>query len=164
MVDDSELQVDASGASGASATYPTAAGNIKKGYFCMLKGRPCKVVEYTTSKTGKHGHAKAHIVGLDIFTSKKLEDICPTSHNLDVPNVKRVEYQVLDCEDGFVTLLTEGGDLKADLTLPSDSEGNPDDVAKQLQNLLADGKSVLATVVSACGTEKICAVKEIAAP
>jgi len=34
----------------------------------MLKGFPCKVVDYSTSKAGKHGHAKATIVGVDIFT------------------------------------------------------------------------------------------------
>ena len=44
---------------------------MKKGAHAMLKGFPCKVIEYSTSKTGKHGHAKAKITGLDIFTGKK---------------------------------------------------------------------------------------------
>lgn len=147
---------------GASHTYPMQAGSIKKNGFVMLKGNPCKVVDYSTSKTGKHGHAKAHIVGLDIFTGKKYEDVCPTSHNMEVPNVKRAEFQLIDLsDDGFCTLLLENGETKDDLMLPKDSEGNLDEVAQQVKTLFTDGKSVLVTVLQACGKEKIIASKEL---
>lgn len=63
--------------------------------FLFYKARPCKIVDMSTSKTGKHGHAKVHLVGLDIFSGKKYEDICPSTHNMDVPFVKREDYQVL---------------------------------------------------------------------
>lgn len=43
-----------------------------QGHNIILKGKPCKVVEMTTSKTGKHGHAKINFTGLDIFTGKKV--------------------------------------------------------------------------------------------
>merc|ERR1711935_1154428 len=96
-------------------------GEIRKGSYLMIKGHPCKCSEVSTSKTGKHGHAKAHIVALDIFTGKKYEDLCPASHNLDVPFVKRQEYQLLSADDrtGEVSLLQEDGTCKDDLNLPT---------------------------------------------
>merc|ERR1712227_1082924 len=92
-----------------------------KGSFLMIKGSACKCVEVSTSKTGKHGHAKAHIVAIDIFTGKKMEDLCSTSHNLEVPFVKKTEYQVLsaDKDSGEVSLLQEDGNTKDDLNLPT---------------------------------------------
>merc|ERR1719271_771255 len=108
------------GDAGSAHTYPLQCGELRKGSHLMIKGHPCKVTEVTTSKTGKHGHAKAHIVALDIFTSKKYEDLCPSGHNIEVPFVKRTELQCLtaDPDSGEVSLLLDNGETKDDLNLP----------------------------------------------
>ena len=56
----------------------------------------------STSKTGKHGHAKAKITGLDIFTGKKYQELCPSTHNMNIPFVTRNEWTLnfID-EDGY---------------------------------------------------------------
>ena len=80
---------------GASTTFPMQCSSLRKNGHVVIKDRPCKIVEMSTSKTGKHGHAKVHMVALDIFTGKKLEDLSPSTHNMDVPNVSRKEYQLV---------------------------------------------------------------------
>ena len=145
---------------GAADCIPKQAGEIRKGAYAMLKANPCKVVDYSTSKTGKHGHAKAHIIGIDIFTGKKCEDLCPTSHNMSVPTVTKTEYTVMDVsEDGALSLLTAAGEAKDDLNLP-DGTDESKALAKQIQEMFAEGKGILVTVMSAVGKEMICAVTE----
>jgi translation initiation factor 5A len=153
--------------SGASHTYPQQCGELRKGSLVMIKGRPTKVSEISTSKTGKHGHAKAHIVALDIFTGKKYEDLCPTSHNMEVPFSKRTEYQLLSADEatGEVSLLVpDSGDTKDDLNLPTFVlQGEPTDEDKKVTEEILkgqeDGKEVIVAVLSACGMEKIVGCK-----
>ncbi|KAG0612810.1 hypothetical protein M758_6G053900 [Ceratodon purpureus] len=144
---DDEHQFESKADAGASKTFPQQAGTIRKGAHLVIKGRPCKVVDVSTSKTGKHGHAKCHFVAIDIFTGKKLEDIVPSSHNCDVPEVVRTDYQLIDIsEDGFTSLLTDSGDTKDDLRLPTD-----DALLKQLKEGFTDGKDLVVTVMSVMG-------------
>lgn len=47
--------------SGASTTFPKQCSALRKNENVMLKGHACKIVEMSTSKTGKHGHAKVRM-------------------------------------------------------------------------------------------------------
>lgn len=151
------------GTAGASLTYPMEAGQLRKNGHAMLKGHPCKIVEISVSKTGKHGHAKCAIVGIDIFSGKKYEDMCPSTHNMEVPNLSRTEYQLLDLDpdSGSVSVLLENGDTKDDLNLPKDSNGNFEEHAADLVKQFEDGKTLLVTVLKSMDQEKVVAFKEM---
>lgn len=55
-----------SGESGASDTYPAQCSSLRKNGHVMIKDKPCKIVEMSTSKTGKHGHAKVNTFNINI--------------------------------------------------------------------------------------------------
>merc|ERR1712014_316856 len=120
--------------SGASLTYPKQCSALRKNEFVMIKGKACKIVDMSTSKTGKHGHAKVHLVALDIFDGKKYEDICPSTHNMDVPNVSRKDFQLLDVsDDGYLSLMDDGGNTRDDLKVP---EG---DIGEEIKSSMEEG-------------------------
>lgn len=70
--------------------------------------------------------------------SCRYEDISPSTHNMDVPHVKREDYQLTDIsDDGYLTLMTDGGDLREDLKLPDGELGG------QLRTEFDSGKELL---------------------
>lgn len=135
-------------------TYPQQCSALRKNGHVVIKGRPCKIVDMSTSKTGKHGHAKVHLVATDIFTGRKYEDISPSTHNMDVPNVTRREYQLINIDDGYLNLMSNDGSSKDDVKVP---EG---ELGEQINAQFEEGKDLMVTIVSAMEEEHCLAFKE----
>jgi translation initiation factor 5A len=141
------------GDAGASKTFPTQCSALRKGGHVMIKGRPCKIVEMSTSKTGKHGHAKVHMVAIDIFTGKKLEDICPSTHNMDVPNVVRKDFQLLDIDGEFLSIMDDSGETREDIKVPEGELGD------EIRERFGNDEALLISVLAAMDEECAIAVK-----
>jgi len=120
-----------------------------------VKGKPCKVLNVSTSKTGKHGHAKCNFQAQDIFTGKKCEEIIPSTHTAQIPNVARKEYTLVDLsDDDFLTLMDDAGETREDVKLP------PGDLAFEIKEKWQDQeKEWLVTVLSAMGIEQVIQIK-----
>mmetsp|Transcript_4215 Transcript_4215/g.5546 ORF Transcript_4215/g.5546 Transcript_4215/m.5546 type:complete len:161 (-) Transcript_4215:300-782(-) len=157
MSDDGDYHIEQVDA-GASATIPMEAGQVKKGGYMMIKGKPCKILTISVSKTGKHGHAKCNFLAVDIFTGKKLEDMIPSTHGTTVPIVNKTEWEIIDIdEEGALTLMDEGGNQKTDMNLPD----FPDTLGEDIRNAWSGGdNSVMVSVQSAVGIEQIIAYKK----
>lgn len=142
--------------SGASETIPSSVGSLKKGSYCILRGHPVRIVEMHVAKVGKHGAAKAKITGIDIFSGNKYEEIHPTGHNIDVPNISRKEFTLLDIDgEGYISMMDEAGEVRQDLKMQEDDE------TKKIRGLFDSGATVCVTVLAAMGVEKIVQGKEI---
>lgn len=150
-----DAEIHTSGA-GASTTFPQQCSKMRKGGYVMIKQYPCKVVEMSTSKTGKHGHAKVHFVGIDIFTGKKYEDICPSTHSVDVPNVQRSELQVIDVDgEGFLSIMDDKGDI-TQIKCPKETSVEE---AQAMVDSCKDDECVQAVIWKAVGTEIVLDMK-----
>ncbi|KAJ1898910.1 hypothetical protein LPJ81_004244 [Coemansia sp. IMI 209127] len=147
---------EAAGGDNASKTIPTQCSALRKGGHVVLKGRPCKIIDMSTSKTGKHGHAKVNMTGIDIFTGRKYEDMSPSTHNMEVPVITSNDYQLLYIDDDYLVLQTldEAADVREDIKVP---EG---DVGDEINKFLADSKEVIVTIRAAMGEEHAVSAKE----
>ena len=138
--------------SNINLTYPKCVSEIRTGHIVLIKNFPCKVVDIKVSKTGKHGHAKAHLFGINIFTNKKYEDIFQMSHNIDVPYVVISNYILTDITDDLYAILLneESGLIREDLVID-------DNMAREFHKHEGD-KDVRVLVTKAMGHEQIMSI------
>lgn len=90
---------------------PADLGSLKIGSYILLPvsdqptGDPCKIVEYDTSKPGKHGAAKARIVGVGIFDGQKRPHVGPVSMQIHVPLIDKRTGQIISMNGDNVQLM-----------------------------------------------------------
>ena len=136
--------------------YPAQASTIRIRGYILIRDRPCKVINMSTSKTGKHGHAKINFTATDIFTEKKMEEICQSTHNINVPVVTRKEYQLIDIDDeDYVTLFDEETNETTE-----DQKLRDKKVDLDIKKSFSEGKELIVTVISAMGESAIIDFKE----
>ena len=74
---------------------PAELGSLRVGSYIVIDGEPCRIVELTKSKPGKHGSAKARIVAIGVFDGVKRSLVGPVDSQVEVPIVEKRSGQVL---------------------------------------------------------------------
>jgi len=87
-----------------SVNYATL-GDLKKGSYIVIDGEPCRIVEITRAKTGKHGSAKAHVVAIGVFSGQKKTLVAPVDTRVQVPVIEKRIGQVLAVMGDTVQLM-----------------------------------------------------------
>lgn len=104
-----------------SKTYATL-GELKPGHFIIIDGEPCKIIEISKAKTGKHGSAKAHVVAISIFTGNKKTLVAPVDQRVEVPIVDKRVGQVIADMGSSVQLMDMETFETFEVEKPSDQE------------------------------------------
>ena len=90
---------------------PSDLGSLKIGSYILLPvgdqatGDPCRISEYDTSKPGKHGSAKARIVGVGVFDGQKRPHVGPVSQQIHVPLIDKKVGQVISITGDLVQVM-----------------------------------------------------------
>ena len=148
--------------SGAALTQPVQIGSLRVGHIMCIENMPCKIIEMSKAKTGKHGSAKASIRAQHIFTGKMKEFIGPTGHNADTPFVINREYVVINVDgDDVACIDAEGIEVQGNVLPIHDN-----DLAKKINTTWdklqesGEEKEIIIMVTHAMGEYHITAIKE----
>lgn len=71
----------------------------------MIDGEPCKIVDVTKSKPGKHGAAKARIVAIGVFDNQKRQFVKPVDSGAEVPIIDKRAGQVFSVNPSGVQIM-----------------------------------------------------------
>ena len=69
--------------------------NLKPGRFCIIDGDPCRILDVTTSVSGKHGGAKARLEAIGVFDNRRRSIVKPGDTQIEVPIVEKKSGQVV---------------------------------------------------------------------
>jgi translation initiation factor 5A len=86
-------------------TKPMDVGELRVGGYMMIDGEPCKIMDITKSKPGKHGSAKARIVAIGVFDGQKRQFVKPVDSGAEVPIIDKRPGQVFAVNPGGVQIM-----------------------------------------------------------
>jgi translation initiation factor 5A len=74
---------------------PVEVGALKIGSYVIVEGEPCRIVDISKSKPGKHGAAKARVVTIGVFDGVKRSFVKPVDAKVDMPMIEKKTGQVI---------------------------------------------------------------------
>jgi len=94
--------------------------SLKKGNYIVIDKEPCKIVDMSSSKPGKHGAAKVKIDAFGLFDNKKHSLLTTGDNKTEVPIIDRNPHQVLSISGNTVQLMNMETYETIELPLPDD--------------------------------------------
>ncbi|HEY4657333.1 MAG TPA: translation initiation factor IF-5A [Candidatus Bathyarchaeia archaeon] len=101
---------------------PVDVGSLKVGQYLIIDGEPCRIVEYEKSKPGKHGSAKARIVGISAFTGQKKNLISPVDAKTEVPLIDKRTGQIISISGNILQLMDMENYQTFETPMPDDPD------------------------------------------
>ncbi|MBT6774051.1 translation initiation factor IF-5A [Candidatus Woesearchaeota archaeon] len=98
-------------------------GSLKKGDTIIIDGHACKITDTTTSRPGKHGHAKVNMMAVGMLDDKKRNLVMPGHDKVEAPVVEKKNAQVLSIAGNIANVMDTESYETFDLEIPTELKG-----------------------------------------
>jgi len=115
---------------------------LKKGRYLIIDDEPCKIVNISTSKPGKHGEAKARIEAIGVFDGQKRSIVNPVTHKVHVPIIDKRSAQVVAIMGDNVQLMDMETYETFEMPISDEYKGKLEP-GKEIQYLQALGRKMI---------------------
>ncbi|RAH85750.1 hypothetical protein BO86DRAFT_331142 [Aspergillus japonicus CBS 114.51] len=115
----------------ATGTYSMQASALRAKQYALIDGRPCQIIRASFSNDECHLEVK------DLFLGNEFKATFHQDDNVEVPNVDRTEYSLVNIDDGMLNLMAQDGNPKDDLSTPNN------DLGTQIKEDFESGKEML---------------------
>lgn len=95
-------------------------GSLKKGDTIVIDGAACKITETSTSRPGKHGHAKVNMMAVGMLDGKKRNLVMPGHDKVEAPVVEKKNAQVLSIAGNIANVMDTENYETFDLEIPTE--------------------------------------------
>ncbi|HLD00142.1 MAG TPA: translation initiation factor IF-5A [Candidatus Nanoarchaeia archaeon] len=107
-------------------------GTLKKGDTIIIDGAPCKITDTSTSRPGKHGHAKVNMMAVGMLDGKKRNLVMPGHDKVEAPIVEKKNAQILSVSGNQANVMDMSTYETFDLEIP-----------EEMKNEIKEGVEVL---------------------
>ena len=118
------------------ATTRTEIKKLQPGRYVVIDEEPCKVLDVTTSVSGKHGEAKARLEAVGLFDNKKRSIVKPADAEMEVPIIEKKTGQVIAISGNNAQIMDMADYEIFDIPIP-----------EELKDKIAQGKEISYWVV-----------------
>jgi translation initiation factor 5A len=117
-------------------------GSLKKGDTIIIDGAACKITETSTSRPGKHGHAKINMMAVGMIDGKKRNVIMPGHDKVEAPIVEKKNAQVLSVSGNMANVMDTETYETFDLEIPEEFKAEVKEGAEVLYWILMGMKVI----------------------
>ena len=122
------------------AKKQASVGSLQKGNYVIIDEVACRITDISTSRPGKHGHAKVRLLATGLLDGRKREIVMPGHDSINVPIIDKRTAQVLSIAGDKANVMDSETYETFDMDIPEELKGQVVDGCNIMYWIVLDSK------------------------